>query len=44
MIINSDDISLFQALCQCGLLKKRSGDKQGLIEKEGAMGEPVSIV
>ena len=31
MIINSDDISLFQALCHCGLLKKQSGEKRGLI-------------
>ena len=28
-------ISLFQALCQCGRLKKRAGNEQGLVEKEG---------
>ena len=27
----------------CGQLKKRAGDEQGLVEKEGATGEPVSI-
>ena len=36
--------SLFQPLCQCGRLKKRAGDERGLVEKEGATGEPVSIV
>ena len=25
--------SLFQALCQCGRLKKRAGDERGLVEK-----------
>ena len=28
-------ISLFQALCQCGHLKKRVDNEQGLVEKEG---------
>ena len=28
--------SLFQALCQCGRLKKWAGDERGLVEKEGA--------
>ena len=28
----------------CGQLKKRAGDEQGLLEKEGATVEPVSIV
>ena len=27
--------SQFQALCQCGRLKKRTGDERGLVEKEG---------
>ena len=27
---------LFQALCQCGRLKKRAGDERGLVENEGA--------
>ena len=27
--------SLFQALCQCGRLKKRAGDERDLVEKEG---------
>ena len=36
--------SLFQALCQCRRLKMRAGVKRGLVEKEGATGEPVSIV
>ena len=31
-------ISLFQALCQCGRLKKRTGDERGQVEKEGATG------
>ena len=35
--------SLFQTLCHCGRLKKRVGDERGLVEKEGTMGEPVSI-
>ena len=34
-------VSLFQALCQCGRLKKGLGDEWGLVEKEGAAGEPV---
>ena len=38
------DNSLFQALCQCGRLKKRAGDERDLVEKEGTTGEPVSIV
>ena len=38
------EISLFQALCQCGRLKTRAGDERGLVEKEGTTGEPVSIV
>ena len=38
------ETSLLQALCQCGRLKKRAGDKQSLVEKEGTTGEPVSIV
>ena len=29
-------ISLFQVLCQCGRLKKRAGNEQGLVEKEGS--------
>ena len=37
-------ISLFQALCQCGRLKKRVGDERGLVGKKGKSGEPVSIV
>ena len=28
-------LSLFQALCQCGRLKKRVGDERNLVEKEG---------
>ena len=28
--------SLFQALCQCGRLKKPAGEERGLVEKEGA--------
>ena len=28
--------SLFQALCQCGRLKKRAGDERGLVERERA--------
>ena len=36
--------NLFQALSQCGRLKKRAGDEWGLVEKEGATGEPVSTV
>ena len=28
-------VSLFQALCQCGRLKKRSGNERSLVEKEG---------
>ena len=34
-------VSLFQALCQCGRPKKWSGDERSLVEKEGAVGEPV---
>ena len=34
--------SLFQALCQCGRLKKKAGDERGLVEKEGATGESVN--
>ena len=34
-------VSLFQALCQCGRLKKGLGDEWGLVEKEGVAGEPV---
>ena len=37
-------VSLFQALCQCGRLKKRAGDERDLVEKEGTTWEPVSIV
>ena len=33
-------VSLFQALCQCGRLKKWSGGEWSLVEKEGAAGEP----
>ena len=36
--------SLFQALYQCGHLKKWAGDERGLVEKEGTTGVPVSIV
>ena len=34
-------VSLFQALCHCGRLKKRSGNEWSLVEKEGEAGEPV---
>ena len=34
-------VSLFQALCQCGRLKKWSGDEQSLAKKEGVAGELV---
>ena len=34
-------VSLFQALCQCGRLKKQSGGKWSLVEKEEVAGEPV---
>ena len=31
---NTGKSTLFQALCQCGRLKKRAGDERGLVEKE----------
>ena len=34
-------VSLFQALCQCGRLKKRSGDERSLVGKDWVAGEPV---
>ena len=37
-------VSLFQALCQCGRLKKRSGYERSLVEKEGVAGEPILIL
>ena len=30
------EFNLFQALCQCGRLKKGAGDERGLVEKDPA--------
>ena len=34
ILVQTPTSSLFQALCQCGRLKKWAGDKWGLVEKE----------